>query len=97
MSISEGIETVDLAFRRRTWRGEQFTAIGSDYRFCLHRERVGARADGSVGSQEGLPLVGRNLSQVSDDPDVIELMAILRRLGDKWEMEDMLIAAQVEE
>jgi hypothetical protein len=72
----------------RSWRGEEFTELGTDFHIVMHMQRVTVDADNKVIGKEPLPNITRSLSQVINDPDVQAYLALKQTLVKKWLDED---------
>ena len=72
----------------RSWRGEEFTDLGTNFSIVMHMERVTVDANNKVIGREHLPNIARSLSQVISDPDVQAYLTLKQTLVKKWLDED---------
>jgi hypothetical protein len=77
----------------RSWRGEEFTDLGTDFTIVMHMERVTVDANNKVIAKEQLPNITRSLSQVISDPDVQAYLTLKQTLVKKWLDEDVAATA----
>lgn len=80
----------------RSWRCEEYTDYGSDFRIVLHMQQATSDSSGNLLGTKELPPIYRSLSQVASDPDVLAYLELKQRLVKRWLDEDVQARAALQ-
>jgi len=79
--------TTNVTKWTRSWKQELYTDLGTDFKIVLQMEEITALDSGEVVHTQLRPVV-RMLSQVMNDPDVVQMATLMTALAKKWLDED---------
>lgn len=90
MAIDLPQQTLTIAPKRRTWRVELFTELGTDYQIRVWRETVWLDSESGevIKTRKDPDPITRNFSGLQDNPTALQVAANIVALADQWDEEE---------